>query len=43
MLVPREKRESRTLVYVCRTEGCGYVREADSPVTYRLEIVKSVV
>jgi DNA-directed RNA polymerase II subunit RPB9 len=39
MLYPRENRTEKKLMYVCRR--CGYEQEAENPVVFKHELVKS--
>ena len=41
MLYPKEDRAARKLLFVCRR--CNYEQDADTPVVYRHELVRSAV
>jgi DNA-directed RNA polymerase subunit M/transcription elongation factor TFIIS len=39
MLYPKEDKAAKRLMYACR--GCGYEQEADNPIVFKHEIIKS--
>ena len=41
MLYPKEDKAAKKLLFVCKR--CNYEQDADTPVVYRLELVRNAV